>query len=233
MKTLRISGFLIVSLVVSAVAANGQATVTVLGTDDPWLADQPSGTGASYGDTAPADSPVLAGAVTPGQTITWSATGLEANGPGYAFSGPNGDVANVNGFGLIDHTSGAENGISDVLNVPIDSLMGVFVGATPPSGSAPAPLDFSSIGLSYADLTPLVAQVFYMGDGSAQSIVVPTGATALYLGPMDGFGWDNNPGSFVVTLQNVTPSAPDGASTAMLLGGVFGLLGMARRTSRN
>jgi hypothetical protein len=230
MKTLlsTIIGGSIASLSLAAYAGD----VYVPGTADPWLAGQPDGTTASIEDSAPAESPAYAGTVTPGGTVTWTATGLEANGPGYTEVGPDGDINNLNGFGLIDHTTGAENGISDILNIPVDSLIGVFLGPGVPSGSAPAPLDFSG-DLSYGTLTPLVDQVFYMGDGSANSVTVPTGATRLYLGPMDGYGWDNNPGSFEVDFtEGVTAPVPDGGSTLAMLGGALSLIGFARRKTK-
>jgi len=202
--------------------------VSVPGTANPWLAGQPPGPPDGGGDSAPAESPVLAGSVIPGGTVTWTATGLESNGPGYPEVGPDGDLANLSGFGLIDHYFGAENDISDVLNVPIDSLMGVFLGPGGPSGPVPTPLDFSVIGLNYTSLSPTLDQPFYMGDGSTESLMVPAGATSLYLGTMDGFGWNNNPGSFTVDFtEGVT--APDAGSTAAMLGVAFGLIGFARR----
>jgi hypothetical protein len=228
MKTLLST--LTIGIITSISLSASAQIVNVPGTSDPWLAGQPAGATASFGDVAPQDSPVLAGAVSPGSTLNWSAWGLEANGPSYTEVGPNGDTADLSGFGLIDHTTGNENGISDILNVPIDSLIGVFLGAGVPSGPGPSPLDFSSIGLSYGSLTPGLDQPFYMGDGSAQSLVVPTGATRLYLGTMDGFGWDNNPGDFHVqfTSENVSP-LPDSASTLAMLSAAFAGVSLIRR----
>ena len=230
MKNLFYSAVVGVSFAGLTLAANAD-TVVVKGTDDPWLAGQPNGTSAStgdgVGDYAPAQSPILAGTVSAGQTINWTASGLEANGPGYIEVGPNGDTANLNGFGLINHDAGAQNGISDILNIPVDSLIGVFLGPGVPSGAAPSALDFGSLGLGYGSLSPVVDQVFYLGDGSANSIVVPSGATRLYLGVMDGYGWDNNIGSFTVNLTNVTATAPDAGSTMAMLGAAFGVAGLS------
>jgi hypothetical protein len=211
--------------ITAAIAGLGfaaQATIIVVpGTSDPWLAGQPNGTTASWEDSAPGQSPVYAGSVTPGSTLTWSANGNV---------GHPGDPADPNGalYGWYSHSTGAENGISDVY-VPIDCLLGVFLGPNAPSGAAPASLDFSSIGLTYGTLSPLVDQVFYMGDGSAQSVVVPTGATRLYLGTMDGYGWWNNTGAFSVDLQGTVVGVPDGGSSVGLLGIALGLLAAGRR----
>ena len=196
-----------------------------------WLVS-PLGTSASLGDGigdyAPAQSPVYAGSVTAGATITWSATGLVGNGPSEPEFGPNGDVTGSL-YGLFDHGSGAENGISDVLSIGVDSLMGVFLGPVCRQDQLPSALDFSSIEFTYTTLSPAVDQVFYMGDGSVQSLIVPTGATRLFLGTMDGFGWDNNLGAFDVNLQNVTAPVPDGGSTMAMLGVAFGVIGFVRR----
>jgi hypothetical protein len=121
--------------------------ISVPGTSDPWLAGQPAGTTAEFSDVAPDESPVFAGTVSAGASITWTATGKVANGQ-FTPEGPNGDIANDNGYGLISHYNGAQNGISDVQNVPIDALMDVFLGPATPSGSAPGALDFSSLGLN-------------------------------------------------------------------------------------
>jgi hypothetical protein len=233
MKNSFASLFLGGSIAVFSLAASAQVVV-VPGTSDPWLAGQPAGTGASLGDGvgdyAPAQSPVYAGLVSPGATVTWSATGLVGNGPLETQFGPNGDVTGSL-YGLGDHDSGAENGISDVLSIGVDSLMGVFLGPGVPSGAAPASLDFSGLGFGYGSLTPLVDQVFYMGDGSAQSLIVPAGATRLFLGTMDGFGWDNNTGFFTVDFTGGVTPVPDAGSTMAMLGAAFLAVATLRRKS--
>lgn len=208
-------------------------TLNVPGTSDPWLAGQPNGTAASWGDVAPDQSPVFAGNVTPGDTITWAATGHVAFGPGINEFGPNGDLGTLT-YGYVNHfltgSPSPENGISDALNIPIDSLMGVFLGpGVPVSGAEPAALDFSALGLLSGTLAPLVNQVFYMGDGSAQSATVPAGASRLFLGVMDGFGWFNNTGSHTVTLDHVSTPVPDGGSTLGMLVATCGLAEIGRR----
>jgi hypothetical protein len=209
-------------------------SVNVPGTSDPWLAGQPNGTSASLGDGvgdyAPAQSPVYAGSVTPGATVKWSATGLVGNGPTETQFGPNGDTLGTL-YGLFSHGAGAENGISDVNGIGVDALMGVFLGPGVPSGATPGPLTFAGgLGFTYGSLSPQIDQVFYMGDGSAQSVIVPSGATGLFVGTMDGFGWDNNTGSFDVNFtQGVTGSVPDAGSTIAMLGVAFVMIGGVRR----
>jgi hypothetical protein len=90
-------------------------------------------------------------------------------------------------------------------------------------------LNFSSIGLTYTHLSPGVDQPFYMGDGSVESLIVPAGATRLYLGTVDGYGWYNNVGAFDVTLKGLTAAVPDGGSAVAMLGVAFGLMGLLRR----
>jgi len=69
-----------------------------------------------------------------------------------------------------------------------------------------------------------------MGDGSVQSLVVPIGATRLFLGTDDGFGWNKNTGFYDVTLQNVTPpsSVPDAGSTIAMLETALGMIGLPK-----
>ena len=99
------------------------------------------------------------------------------------------------------------NNVAGFLSVPIDALVGVFLGPNPPtSNAAPASIDFSggAVGLSFTTLSPLVQQAFFIGDGltgsgsgTVQKFIVPAGATRLYLGTVDGFGWYNNSASLI------------------------------------
>ncbi len=93
-------------------------------------------------------------------------------------------------------------------------LAGVFTAVAEPQEPAPATLDFSSTGLttSFSQLSPLLHQTFFIGDGltgtgsgGTQSFLVPDAATHLYLGIVDGSYfvggpnyYDNNRGSFSV-----------------------------------
>ena len=134
--------------------------------------------------------------------------------------------------GALPEQQGAEffqhrstNGISDVV-APINSLIGVFLGPNQPSlGAAPSTLDFSSIGLGFSSLSPQLQQTFFIGDGltgtasgNVQRFIVPSGATRLFLGTMDGGEWNNNSGAFGVS------TVPEPAEALFLALGLIVLL---------
>ena len=84
------------------------------------------------------------------------------------------------------------------LDADLNMLVGVFTNAIGPAPTrAPA-------GLSLGDdmTTPLVNQAFAIG-ASLSNVVIPAGATRLYLGMHDGFEWTNNSGSVEVTVCEV------------------------------
>jgi len=187
----------LLSLMLAAVAS--AASINVPGTSDPWLAGMPSGSTASVDDSAPAESPVLVSlTLVPGSMLIFSATGGVSNTPTCGCFPPDGG-------GLISHLTGAENGIANV-NAPINSLLGLFLDDTQPNlTAAPGGLDFGTIGLNFTTLAPGLKQVFFIGDGRtntniSQNFIVPTGATRLFLGTMDGFEWENNTGQLEVNV---------------------------------
>lgn len=146
-----------------------------------------------------------------GQQFSFSATGCV----GYY----NGLDCPTSGFGP-DGGGGASSltglgGISGY-NGPIGSLVGVFLGdGNPASTPAPTPIDFSSSGLGtdFTSLNVQLGQVFFIGDGitgsgTRQSFIAPTGATRIFVGIADGFGfvgapgaYEDNDGAFQVTID--------------------------------
>jgi hypothetical protein len=105
----------------------------------------------------------------------------------------------------LTHQAYIDLGISTVLNVHLDTLLGVFLtNAAPVPLTAPQPLALGD------DMTqPLLQQTFVIGTG-LQNIVIPTGATRLFFGLHNGYEWSNNVGAVEVT---VVP-----APAALLLG---------------
>jgi hypothetical protein len=182
-------------------ASVSAATFTVSGTSNPYLAGLPSGASAS-GDLAPAQSPVQVTGVSisAGTILNFSATGSVSFVPS-----PSGDTPD--GSFLVNR--GAENGIAGY-NDPANSLVGVFLdNSLPTASAAPAALNFdTTASRAYSTLSPLLKQIFFIGDGltgtgtgTQQSIVVPVGATRLFLGTVDGSGWSNNSGQFTVDVN--------------------------------
>lgn len=191
------------------VAQGASVSVTVPGIADIWLAGQPNGTVLNGGfpgsDVAPTNSPVLASAglnLAAGSVLTVSATGgTDYNG--CASTTP--DAGNCGSPPIA-----AALGIS-AYNGPVNALIGVFLDANVPAGAAPSPLDFSTpASLAQPSVSPQLRQVFFIGDGrtgtgsgNVQQIVVPAGATRLFLASGDGIGANyNNFGGFSVTVTD-------------------------------
>ncbi len=80
-------------------------------------------------------------------------------------------------------------------------MVGVFLDGTEPVDPAPARLNFSDTALtgSFATLSPLLNQVFFIGDGltgtgtgATQQFFVPSTATRLFLGFADSYTMSEN-----------------------------------------
>jgi hypothetical protein len=144
----------------------------------------------------------VAFAVTPGETLHITATGLVScclNVSPYSGPDGNGSTPNINGYGNVAGFNTAGEAMA---------LVGVFDGTTTP-------------------WTP-----FFIG--SSDTVVVPVGATTLYLGLPDALGYSGDPGyyndntgSFDVTISAV----PEPVTWAMMLVGFFGL-GLVVRSTR-
>lgn len=213
-------------------ASAGTLNFTVNGDMNPFLAGMPNGsTGLS--DSAPAQSPleVTGFALDAGDVLSFSVTGSVSHIGGTPSLPPDGG-------GLFSTQSGGANGIAGVISTPVDSLLGVFLTDDQPDlTAAPTRLDFSTAASrDFTSLAPELKQVFFIGDGLSftsvmQEFVVPTGATRLFLGPHDGFGWFNNTGSFSVDVTGKLAAAviPLPAAGWLFLSGLVGLGAIARQ----
>jgi hypothetical protein len=121
-------------------------------------------------------------------TATGTVSGWAARG---GYNGPDGGsywggVTNVPAWKGI-------SGIQD--NHTTMFLVGVFLGPNGQPAKAPANLNVTN-GHNVASVSPLIGQQFFIGDGrtnagALQSFNVPTGATSLYLGFAESFGFGN------------------------------------------
>jgi hypothetical protein len=185
----------------------GATQIRVPGSANPWLAGMPDGSTAARGglDIAPADSPVqvLGLDLLSGSLVSFRASGfVDALGAGGNLFGPDG--SSFGGW------RNAENGISGTTNNH-SVLVGVFLGDDRPD-TTPAPADtvfLPSPPTTHQDYTvyvPELKQVFFIGDGLTtaglqQHVVVPNGATRLFVGVVDMHNQNHdNSGFFEVTV---------------------------------
>lgn len=223
---------LFITLISFLITCTSHATivsVTVPGTSDIWLAGMPDGSTSSSGDSAPDHSPVLVDGIdlSVGFLTFNNVTGGVNNAPGCPTN-----CFIPDGGAFFNHSPGAINGISDV-RAPLNALMGVFLDDSQPDSSlAPASLNFEILGLDFASISPELKQVFFIGDGLTgsgdgvlQEFLIPNGATRLYLGTMDGFGWFNNSGALNVDVAAV----PVPAAIWLFGSGLIGFIGMRKK----
>lgn len=151
---------------------------------------------------------------TPGAGLTLTVTGATGTvTPGEGFLPSNGADGGTATDGNTDITS--FGGISGIIHSNRGMfLTGVFLADSEPAGAGPERLTFSDPE-DFADLSPVIGQTFFIGDGrrdadgSVQRFRVPTTATRLLLGFADSFafgnptnppGWyDDNGGELFVT----------------------------------
>lgn len=183
-------------------------SLTVGGAMDPWLAGMPVGTHTKNDNTAPENSPVFIGHVTPGQVLTFVAVNKAAN-------------VETTLPGIAKHL--AENGLAG-LEAPFHSLAGVFLDDSQPDKDPP-PED-RTYATSDQIIRPGLRQVFSIGDGrtsggATRQFIVPAGATRLFLGATNSNGLSDQLGQFGVIIE--VPRQPS-KLVLWLVGGFFALL---------
>ena len=229
---------------------------SVPGTSDPFLSGMPSGSTCCFGDSAPAEFPVYAGPATAGESFTFTnVTGSVTNARG-------GEPREPPDGGRHLRSPEDDGGLTSINNIagyyrmPLDALVGVFLGPGLPTGNpAPGLLNFgitgrglgTIVGINFATLSPDLQQIFFIGDGltgrrsgSVQTFVAPAGATRLYLGVADGTQWNNNAGVFDVCVNcgsavselSSGSVVPEPSTWAMMLLGFTGLGCASFRKSR-
>jgi len=125
-------------------------------------------------------------------------------------------------------------------------LVGVFLNDFEPSDPAPARLDITG-NVNFATFTPILNQTFFIGDGrdsggNLQKYFVPSGATRLFLGFVDGSYYTHQPGYYIDNRGSLTaafdiasapPPVPEPSSFVLFSGlGVMGLAMAWRRKRR-
>jgi Flp pilus assembly protein TadG len=182
----------------------------------PWKYDIAGPVGGSLADGERYSSPAqLSINITPGAIIAITnvsgsgnyndniaGSSGTANGQIDGYMAPIYDDAASNGV--------SEHGIADV-SMPLNSMVAVFLGSgVPDDTAAPSSLDFSTQQeQDYVTLAPKVKQPFFAGTGQTsggtqQWIQVPSGATRMYVGMMDGWEWSNDYGGYNATITEYT-----------------------------
>lgn len=231
------AGLFALSVISAAALPAGAASFNVPGSANLNLAGRAPGYTCCSGDALPGQGPTLVSGLTlvAGQQLSFVVSGEVS----YYGAGASGNNPDGTAYGSIPSNYG--DGITAPINVNrVDALMGLFLGPTSPTGSAsPAAIDFSGV-LNFSSLSPLVGQIFFIGNGktgdtnasdfggTVQQFVVPTGATRLYLGTSDGYGWYNNSGQFLVEVAGAVPEP----GTYALMGLGLALVGVSARARR-
>jgi hypothetical protein len=175
--------------------SGSSSTLTIDAVDNIYGAglSQAPDPGGNGGGKVPVDVPIPSG-------TTWisvsDVNGTVGNAVGVT-NGPDGRA----GTSSITAT-GSISGLTD--STSLFYLTGVFLDGPQPSPAStpPTTLNFSD-NHSFTSLSPELDQVFYVGDGltgtgsgDVQYFQVPTDATDLYLGFVDGSSFDGPPGTY-------------------------------------
>jgi hypothetical protein len=225
---------LAVTALLAASLQTNATTLSVDGVDNIYGAGHstPPAPGGGSAGTLPPSFTFAAGS---GKVLTFSSvTGTATLTTAFGFFGPDGNTS----FAM---NLGSYGGISGIKSDASSFLAGVFLEPAQPLDPAPAVLNFTSAGLgtSFATLSPLIDQMFYIGDGltgtgsgSQQQFYVPATATALYLGFPDGSGYQGLPGQYQDNGGTLTATfnVPEPSCAVLLAGGCVALFAKRRRT---
>jgi hypothetical protein len=198
----------------TATASIGKVTSsTVPAMACPWLAGMP--TGSYVPNTNGNPTPAFAGPNSPPEVDTKAGTSLRfaaiSGSTSWDSTSGNGGYDTAGAGGNTGYIAGqaTANGINTTY-APLNAMVGIFLDDNQPNLTAPAAtLDFSTAASrDFTTLKPQLKQVFYIGSGvnsagQLQTFVAPTGATRLFLGTMDQWGWwwDNTGSLNYTTVQ--------------------------------
>lgn len=175
---------------------------------NPYLLMRPAGFSINHNscfskkkpiDYVGAQSPIKVGfsspiCLTAGSKLYFNVDGSITNGGGTANASADGKTEMMASHCRPDQNDGLSN-----VTAPMISFVAVFVGDTKPP-VAPEALDFTTpAARDYVTLSPKLGQVFFVGNGvtganGPQQIIVPVGATQLWMGFNDSGSWADNAG---------------------------------------
>ena len=218
------------------IASGGTAATTLFGNTPVYqIFGHPGNPGGDVSGGSVNDAVLFTFAAGAGNVFTFTASGLVNCCGGTPNTPPDGLFAGTSIMGA--------NGLSSVAGNTQLPLLGVFTTDTDPFGSTP-PATLSWDANNPTSLSPLLQQVFYIGDGktgyqdatgSPLAFAAPASATRLYLGVADAFGFNgltaayaDNTGSYAVTVS--LAAVPEPQTYAMMIVGLalLGLVGWDR-----
>lgn len=228
-------------------AAFGLMTTIVFGSvSQPAAADPVAATASVYGSGDGSTTPNTIALLPTSRYLTFGVSdSISFNGGGnYNDADGVGSASSTNITGI--------NGLSGISAYDAGYLTGVFLNAAGTTTVTPASLSYaSSAATAFTSVSPLLNQVFFIGDGLTgdgtgmlQQFFVPTGAIRLVLGFADAPGYNGAPGSYgdnvgslavtsnIISAAGVTGAVPEPATWAMVILG-FGVVGAAMRRRKN